>query len=359
MFDESNGDSKQVPMKKNLTIYDIAKEAGVSPSMVSRVLSGNGAVNEKKRIMVREIVEKYKFKPNAIARGLQKSQTGLIGFVIPHVGNEYFSSVYYEFERLASEKGYMIILYNGKTDVTVESRIFRALEEARVEAVIVMGGRIDLVDLSQEDKEEIRNLNKNIPCILCSEQAQDFGCIGVHSDDRRGCEIAVQYMAELGYKTMGILGGADESYPAYNKKKYILEEAKKHGLEVHKEWIIGNSFDEIDGAQSMQSLIKVSKLPEVVFCINDHVAFGAQYEALEAGLKVPEDIAFIGVDGVRASIMARPAITTIAINYKQYAKTLFDAMIAAMNGEDFPKVNKIEPILVKRGSTRLMEKINK
>lgn len=342
-------------MKRNITIYDIAREAGVSTSMVSRVISGNGVVSEKNRIMVQEIVDKYKFKPNAIARGLQKSQTGLIGFVIPFIGNEYFSTVYYEFEKLVSEKGYMIILNNGKNDHRLEGRILRVLEEARVEAIIIMGGRIDWVNIPEELRDEIRALNEIIPCILCSEQADEFGCIGVHSDDRLGCELAVRYIAENGYKTMGILGGAGSSYPSYNKKKYLMEEADKYNIQIRKEWILGNSFNEIDGAESMRKLLQVGELPEIVFCINDHVAFGAQCEAQDAGLKVPQDIKFIGADGVRTSTMARPPITTVAIDFKQYAQTLFDAMMAAMEGRDFPTISRIPPTLIERKSTKKSE----
>ena len=73
MIKDDSKQSRRLQVKKNVTIYDIAREAGVSASMVSRVVSGNGVVSEKNRIMVQEIVDKYKFKPNAIARGLQKS----------------------------------------------------------------------------------------------------------------------------------------------------------------------------------------------------------------------------------------------------------------------------------------------
>ncbi|MGF7146346.1 DNA-binding LacI/PurR family transcriptional regulator [Anaerotaenia torta] len=350
-MEKENKRSRQPQVRKNITIYDIAREAGVSTSMVSRVITGNGVVSEKNRIMVQEIVDKYKFKPNAIARGLQKSQTGLIGFVIPFVGNEYFSSVYYEFEKLASEKGYMIILNNGKNDHKLESRILGILEETRVEAVIIMGGRIDWIGIPDELKEEIRTLNETIPCILCSEQADEFGCIGVHSDDRLGCQLAIRYIAENGYTTMGIFGGAGSSYPSYNKKKYLMEEAAKHNIQIKKEWIHGNSFDEVDGAESMRKLLQTGELPEIVFCINDHVAFGAQCEAQDAGLKVPQDIKFIGADGVRVSAMARPPITTVAIDFKQYARTLFDAMTAAMEGREFPTISRIPPTLIERGST--------
>ena len=102
--------------KKVTTIYDIAREAGVSPSLVSRVLSGNGSVSQKSRQKIEEAIEKFDYRPSAIARGLQKSKTGMIGFVLPHIGNEYFSSVYYEFEKIASQNNYMVLLFNSKND---------------------------------------------------------------------------------------------------------------------------------------------------------------------------------------------------------------------------------------------------
>ena len=85
--------------EKNITIYDIAAEVGVSPSLVSRVISGKGSVSEKTRARIQEVIDKYGFRPNAMARGLQRNRTRIIGFMIPHIGNEYFSNVYYEFEK--------------------------------------------------------------------------------------------------------------------------------------------------------------------------------------------------------------------------------------------------------------------
>ena len=338
--------------KKRATINDIAKEAGVSVSMVSRVASGKGVVSEKNREKIQKLLKYYNYKPNAFARGLQKSKSGLIGFVIPHIGNEYFSSVYYEFEKHASEKGYMTTLYNGKSSPEVESNILKALEEARVEAAIIMGGRLDLVNLEPKYVKELKEFASRVPSVLCTERAGEFGCLGVHSDDAMACSMLVRYLKDKKYRTIGMLGGTVESYPSVFKRKYMLEEIKKAGLIIKPEWIIGDSFNERDGAQSMQRLLELSERPEVVFCINDHVAFGAMIEARDAGIKIPEDMSIIGSDGVNVSTLSRPEITTLKIDFETYGNKVFEAMEALINGQTYNELTLIRPELVIRGSSR-------
>lgn len=338
--------------KKNVTIYDIAREVGVSPSLVSRVLSGNGSVSKKNREKIEGVIEKYEYRPNAMARGLQKSKTGMIGFIVPHVGNEYFSSVYYEFEKNASKNGYMTILYNGKSNLETEMRILRVLEEARVEAVIYMGGQVDNMHPPENFLQSVRKLNETIPCVLCSEQAGRFGCVGVHSDDAEGSRRLLEYLYGKQYKTMGILGGTCTVYPSTKRRQNLNNNAKLHGIEIREEWIVGNSFDEIDGAVSMQKLLKQKELPEVVCCINDHVAFGAQIVALDAGLKIPDDIAFTGFDGVRTSIMARPELTTVATDFTAMGLNIFQVMMSRLSSERCELLTLVEPKLVVRKSSR-------
>lgn len=321
--------------------------------MVSRVVSGNGNVAEKNRIKIQKYLDKYNYRPNAMARNLQRMRTRLIGFVLPHIGNEYFSSVYCEFEKHASADGYMTILYNGKGDFGTESKILNVLAEARVEAMIFMGGRADIVDLKEEYVKELRELNHMMPCIICSQRADEFGCMGVHSDDAFGAKLLIEHLAEQGYKKMAILGGTDLSYPSKFKKECLLKEAKIQGIETRPEWNIGNSFNEIDGEQSMSKLLMQKELPDVVCCINDHVAVGAQNCAIDAGIRIPEDIAFTGFDGVAASTMTKPPITTVGIDYEEYGRKLYEKMVMAMEMEKqtCEKISLIEPKIIVRGST--------
>ncbi len=336
--------------KKNITIYDIAKEAGFSPSMVSRVLSGKGSVSEKTREKIKAVIDKYDFKPNAMARGLQKSKTRMIGFMLPHIGNEYFSNVYYEFEKYASEQGYMTILYNGKGNVETELKIMENFEEARVEAVIIMGGSADAIDLAPEYREAVRRLNDRIPCIICSEQAERMGCVGTHMDSHREAELLVEHLLAKGYLSMGILGGADSAFPSVRFKTHLRSYAEEHGILVKDEWIHGISYNPQDGETAMRALLAQKELPRAVCCINDYVALGAMSIAMDAGLRVPEDIAFTGNDNIYISQVLKPRITTVADDFDALGKTMFEMISRRLRGE-MPENVLIEPHLVVRDST--------
>ena len=100
-------------VKKDITIYDIAKEANVSPATVSRVLTGSAKVNEDKRERVLEIIKIRKFKPNEVARSLFKKRSMMIGFILPDITNPFFSTVFLEAEKVSIEFGYSMILCNS------------------------------------------------------------------------------------------------------------------------------------------------------------------------------------------------------------------------------------------------------
>lgn len=337
-------------IKKNITIYDIAREVGVSPSLVSRVLSGKGSVSEKTRERIQAVIDKYGFRPNAIARGLQNSRTRMIGFMLPNIGNEYFSSVYYEFEKNASAQGYMTILYNGKNHLETELKILENFADARVEAVIIMGGSADAMTPDPAYVDAVMRLNERIPCIICSEQAEKMGCIGTHMDSHRTGELLVEHLLERGYRTMGILGGERETFPSVRLKEHLREYAIQRGITVRQEWLHGNSYDAQDGERAMKKLLEQPSLPRAVCCINDYVAIGAMSVAADAGLRIPEDIAVTGNNNIYISQVLKPKLTTVADDFEALGKTMFDMITMRLEGEQ-PRSVLIEPHLVIRSST--------
>lgn len=321
---------------------------------MSRVVSGKGSVSDKTRKKIQDVIDKYDFRPNEMARGLQKSRTRLIGFMIPHIGNEYFSNVYYEFEKHASENGYMTILYNGKNDPGTEQKILRVFDEVRVEAAVIMGGNVDAVALDEDYVNAINTLNRRVPCILCSEQAEKFGCVGVHIDTAKRAEMIIEYLYRKGYKTLGILGGAAQGnynrYPTTFLHENLKRCAAEYGIEIRGEWIHGNSYDERDGEASMHALLENGQLPRAVCCINDHVAYGVMLAAKDAGLRIPEDIAVIGNDNVHIAGLARPSLTTVAVDFEQMGRLVFEKIVERLAGGK-PKSQMIAPVLIERDST--------
>ena len=125
---------------KSITIYDIAKEAGVSPATVSRILTGSTTVSEEKRQKVQKLIEKYDFRPNAMARGLTVSSSKTIGMLVPDAQNPYYNSVFASCCNAAYEKGYSMLLLNTFSDPAREKGALAKLIEQRVDAVIISGG---------------------------------------------------------------------------------------------------------------------------------------------------------------------------------------------------------------------------
>ncbi|TAH64396.1 MAG: LacI family transcriptional regulator [Anaerolineaceae bacterium] len=346
-------DETKVP--KKITIYDIAKEAGVSAATVSRAITGRGYVSEKNKILILSLVDKYNFRPNTFARNLKTGYTKMIGFIVPHIGNMYFANVYYEFEKWASSYGYMTILLNSKGDYEVESNLLKALIEKHVDGIVMMGGRIDASNLPEDYIKEINEIRKQIPFVACGAKTERFNCSGIYTDDEKGVEELLVYLKNRGYQRITLIGGGDEFIPSYIKKQKAISIAEKLGLDVSVRWLTGNEvFSNRAGYEGMKILLKENPRPEVVCGINDYVAMGAIKAVMEAGLNIPMDIAITGFDDVSIATMTPVQITTVSPRYEYFGKKVFGSLHKMIKNktDNHSKMTLIKPELVIRNSTR-------
>lgn len=338
---------------KHITIYDIAKEAGTSAATVSRAISGKGYVSEENKAKITELVNKYNFRPNTFAQNLQAGFTKTIGYIVPHIGNMYFANVYYEFEKWASNYGYMTILLNSKGDYELESRLLSSLKEKHVDGIVVMGGRMDEINLSDKYIREIQELTKIVPFVSCSAQAERFGCTGIYTDDEKGVDELLLFLKSRGYKKICFVGGGDQYYPSYLKKKRAYAVGEKLGLDVTVRWLTGNDvFSYSGGYDSMKALLAEGNLPEVICGINDYVALGVINCAIEAGLKIPDDIAVTGFDDVSITTMTPVHITTVSPRYEYFGKKVFNSLHKQIQNKGTNgKTILVKPEIVIRNST--------
>ncbi len=339
--------------KKKITIYDIAREAGISASQVSRAISGNGYVSEENRAKINELVEKYNYRPNAVARNLQKGRSNTVGFLIPHVYQEYFPLVYSTFEREMTDNGYVTIVFNGKSTPEDEIRNLHLLEDLRVDAVVIIGGSLDYAywDRRKDYIETVTGLNKKIPCILGNERAGQLSCSGVYVNIDKGAEALVKHLAEKGHRSMGILGGFKSVHPSYRLQESLKKFGKKYGLEFRSEWQVFSSYNSLDGAEAMREFLRQKELPTAVCCINDEIAVGAMGVALDRGMRIPEDIVFTGFDGVDLSRQFRPQLTTIQMDFETMGKQLAELTLSSIKGEKQIRDVVVDPWVEFRKST--------
>lgn len=216
---------------RTITVYDIAKEAGVSPATVSRVLTNNARVSEEKKKRVQDIIEKYDFEPNGLARSLSLQETKTIGMIVADIRNPFYSTVFVECEIEASRYGYNMILCNTVNELSSESGHLRNLIEKRVDAIIQVGGSADEVNPDKEYIELVNKTAKKIPVIVGGE-LEGADVYRVIPEETHGMNKLVPYLVELGHKDIALIGGRDTVIPTIRKRIALKNKLNEMELNI-------------------------------------------------------------------------------------------------------------------------------
>lgn len=336
--------------KKTITIYDIAKEANVSPATVSRVLTGSAPVKDETRKRVQDTIKKYNFQPNALARSLTRRESKKIGVILPDITHPFFSTVFMETERYALEKGYTLILCNSMNDYQVESLHLKVLSENQVDAIIFMGGRVNCVKNSRKHSIEMKQINDKIPIVIINGNMSGVDCYKVVTDEAKGVNELVDYLVGLGHSKIGIIGGKADITSTIIKQKAFIEALKMHGIDINYDWIINEGFYIESGVNAMNSILKCKERPTALLAINDFVAIGAIKVAKSKGIKVPEDISITGFDDAYISQIVSPELTTVNQNYRGIGEAVINTIIDIISNRECKKIKTIETKIVIRDS---------
>lgn len=337
-----------------ITVYDIAREAGVSAATVSRVLTGNVPVNEKTKERVMEILRKHNFRPSSVARSLKARRSKTIGFIAPDITNPYFSHLFLEVEVRAAEKGYTVILCNSHSDYERESQILDVLLAKEVEGIVFTGGRVDYMLLTKKYIHEMERVNRIVPLITCSA-LPGAKCIQLRNDEQQGINALVKHLAGLGHATVGMVGGRLDVRQAFQRRHYLFEAAEEYGIRVDAKWLVEGGFDIASGRACMESLLEQGELPTAVMAFNDVVAVGALGAMLRRGVCVPGDMALTGFDGIQLTENVTPAITTAASPFKEYADRIIE-IVCSEEGAGQVSETIMDLNLVVRDSTAQRKK---
>lgn len=330
-------------LKKNLTIYQIAQEAGVSITTVSRVLNNNPLVSQDTRASVQAIIDKYRFSPNTFARGLSGGETRTIGVIIPDITNPYFASLFQEIERYALEQNYSVVLYNtlygsfsrSFQKTMQESAYFQMILNKHLDGVIITGGQIDKDEISAEYLQSLNELNKEIPVVLIGQRFEGTNCIFVQRSLDRGVITAVRHLCVLGHKRIGFIGGevgvriTSERFNAYKKVIESLSLPFDDDLVTFSDYYISDGYTAME-----KQLRKNTQRPTALLAINDMVALGAIRAINDFGLSVPKDIAIVSCDQFYFNEYTTPRLTSLDQQNDYLGRLAIINLINAIKGVD-------------------------
>jgi len=315
-------------------INDVAKAAGVSASMVSRVLTGRGYVKQDKREKVEKIVREMGYFPSMLAKGLRDKRTKTLGLLFswlngPTVADYFYREILSAVLEVCAAKGFQILISNfiGRWDDGDGYMARQLLNDARVEGVLLLAPRVPPPALVKLVTESTRR-----SILIChTEKALSY----VDADQVGGMETALDYLSARGHKRIALLTGEVQLVSnAAARQKAFIEGIKKRGLAGEASLIRKGRFDHDSGYQGMKELLAMKNPPQAVVASSDIQAIGA----MDAMLELPKEKrpALISFDGRPEAADKNYQITTLRQPFYQIAKIAAEEMIKSL--ED--KVNK-------------------
>ncbi len=334
-----------------ITIKDIARVANCSYATVSRALNNKPGINSQTRLRIIEVAGQLGYQPNAIARGLVMQRTHTIGLVIPDIVNPFFPEIARGVEDVASDHGYTVFLCNANWDQAKENVYLKALQEKRVDGIIVKPSS----DLSSLDSAGHTYLNKiNLPIVIFSSQSSTGDHSYIEIDNRRGGFIATKHLIEAGYRRIAFIGGRESSHSNSERLKGYRSALSSYEMSVDETLIANHDFYSESGYALMDSLLALPNPPDAVFTGNDIIALGVLECLQTKGIHIPSDFGVVGFDNIIFSGYPQIQLTTVSQPKYLMGKMAAEVLLNEINGISTREVRKIilEPELIIRKTTR-------
>jgi LacI family transcriptional regulator len=300
--------------KKNATIVDVAKEAGVSVATVSRVVNGNYPVKPETKVAVSAAIEKLHYVPNVQARELNQRRSTTIGVVVPSLYNMFFAEVIDGIEAAVRKDKYSLLLNCAQNDPEQEQACIRALVARNVAGLIVISPNTRNM---QEDF--YRRLAERTPLVFINGYHEVEGASYVSNDEAGGMRTALTSLKKLGHeKILLVRGSHSDSYEVKERvyRNFMAEQGcldEKMILDIGE----GNSVDTVDNTADYL-LVRIPEVkPTAICCCNDLMAVGALNACKLLDLDVPKDVSVMGFDNVSLSRYVVPKLTTMDQNMFQ------------------------------------------
>jgi LacI family transcriptional regulator len=300
-----------------ITIYDVAKAAGVAPSTVSRTFARPGRVNAETAARVRQAAEDLGYRAHAIGQALSESHTRLLALMISDVANPFYAQLIRGTQLAASEAGYEILLADCRESATREREALERLIPV-VEGIIIGSSRMP--------DSALRTIAKQKPTVVLNRELRDLP--SVVTDNPSGMRAAVDLLRELGHEAVVYVAGPEASWADGVRFRSLRDYGAKTGLHTHKVGPFLPTFE--GGLLAAQQLLE--KPPTAVIAYNDLMAIGVMHGFIRAGLKIPEQVSVIGFDDILTSRLVIPQLTTVAAPARQMGITAVNNVIAVIKG---------------------------
>jgi LacI family transcriptional regulator len=323
-----------------VTLEDIARALNVSKMTVSRAINNHPEINRETRERILATAQKMKYRPNQFARALTTNHSYLIGIVVPDLMHSYFAEICRGVESQARPVGYQNLICSTDEESRKEKDEIEALL-SRTDGLIVASALP-----ASEVKFYRRLLSEGANIVLIDRVLDGLRCSAVTTDDVEVGRLATEHLIELGHRKIGHLRGPDVSTSLKRLQGYQEAMAKARLKPLVREC----GFTEAVGRTAMQQWIAKNDLPSAIFAANDPAAIGAMGALTDAGLNVPEDLAFVGAGNIHYGDMLRVPLTTVSWSKSAMGQEAAGLLLELIDGKKKVRKITVPPELIIRRS---------
>ena len=329
--------------RRPVNITDVATHAGVSVGTASKALNGRGQLREETRIRVRAAAEELSFVPNAAAQSLHTGRTFTVGVITTDSYGRFSIPVMRGAEDALGMGQIAAFLCDSRDDVIREQHYLGTLLSRRVDGIIVAGRRTDA--------RPPLGHNIPVPVVYAFAPSQDPADSSVVSDEDQGVREAFNHLVMTGRRRIAHVTGPRDHASAEHRAESARAAAAAHGLELLGDVWFGG-WSQAWGRFAAAAVLKAHPDVDAIFCGSDVIAAGVAEGLREAGCRVPEETAIVGVDNWKIVAEAtRPPLTTIDLNLEEVGRKAGELLLAAIDGRTAPGIHWVPCSLVVRESS--------
>lgn len=331
-------------------LKDIAQDLGLSTVTISKVLRNHPDIAEETRKRVLQRVRELDYQPNLMARSLVTGRSYLIGLVVPGLMHPFFAEVARSLSSVIGQSGYSLILSSSEENPDLEARELQQLTARRLDALVIAS--------SGTEKAPFDRLESHgVPYVLIDREIPGLDANFVGVDDEAVGRMATEHLVAQGCRRIAHIRGRENSTGIRRFEGY-RKALRNAGLDFSASRVISRSTVDIDsarsGAEAMGILLRRKPRPDAVFAYNDPLAIGAMDAILDAGLRIPEDIAMVGCGNLHYNKSLRVPLSSIDQRSSLIGERTAEILLRSVEAKTRPRPVSVvlDPALVIRGSSQ-------
>lgn len=334
-------------MKQAATAQEVARQAGVSQSAVSRTFTPGASVSSATRQKVLAAAAALGYRPNALARSLITRRSRIIALVMNYLDNQFYPQVIEKLSQQLQQEGYHVLMFIGETGQHNADAVLTDILQYQVDGIVLASTTLS--------PELARNCEASgVPVVLLNRLAQMGqqalqGTSSVTTANRQGGQLVAQWLLARGYRRIAYLAGLDNASTSVEREAGLREGLAQAGMALHAR---ANGDYKFETAQhAMRQLLALPKRPDAVFVANDHMAIAALDVArIECGLRVPQDVAVVGFDDIAPARWGSYQLTTVLQDVPAMVQATVELLMEQMQGRVQARHVVLECRLIERAT---------